>query len=210
MRVVNLCNTKGGVGKSTLTINLACAALEDGLSARIIDLDPQGSVGLWSQIRSSVKATGDYPPVKTASFGELQRELRLPEYTDADYVFLDTPGGETEELAEAMDLSDLILVPSRTSLMDIQPAIATLQQALLRGRTACCIINFVPQNDEQVFRAVKKQLEQVGLLVCPVLISDEPAFSVAFANGLSAMEHQPKGKATNDIRWLWRYVKGLA
>ncbi|MGI9426881.1 MAG: AAA family ATPase [Hyphomicrobiaceae bacterium] len=209
MRVVNLCNTKGGVGKSTLTINLACAALEDGLSVRIIDLDPQGSVALWSEIRSSVKSTGTYPPVKTATFGELKRELRTPESAEADYVFLDTPGGEIEDLAEAMNLSDLILVPSRTSLMDIQPAISTLQQALLQSRTACCVINFVPRNDEQLFRSVKQQLEQVGLLVCPVLISDEPAFSVAFAKGLSAMEHQPKGKATEDIRWLWRYIKGF-
>ena len=210
MRVVNLCNTKGGVGKSTLTINLACAAVEDGYSVRIIDLDPQGSVNLWSEIRSEVGNGGVHVPVKTASFADLQHELIAPESIKADIVFLDTPGGETEELAEAMDVSDLILVPSRTSLMDIQPAIATLQQALLRGRTACCIVNFVPQNDEQLFRAVKLQLEQVGLLVCPVLISDEPEFSFAFAKGLSAMEHLSGGKATDEVRWLWRYVKGLA
>src|SRR5213080_2348599 len=50
-RVIALCNQKGGVGKTTSTINLGAALSEFGRRVLLVDFDPQGalSVGLGVQ-----------------------------------------------------------------------------------------------------------------------------------------------------------------
>jgi chromosome partitioning protein len=50
-RIVAMCNQKGGVGKTTSTINLGAALVEHGRRVLLVDLDPQGalSVGLGIQ-----------------------------------------------------------------------------------------------------------------------------------------------------------------
>ncbi|MGI4941869.1 MAG: ParA family protein [Janthinobacterium lividum] len=51
MRVVAFASDKGGMGKSTTALNLACAAAEDRMEVAVLDLDPQASVGRWARLR---------------------------------------------------------------------------------------------------------------------------------------------------------------
>ncbi|CAA9890780.1 Plasmid replication protein [Candidatus Methylobacter favarea] len=46
MKILSIANQKGGVGKSTLTVHLAYAAMEAGLRVLLVDMDKQGSLSL--------------------------------------------------------------------------------------------------------------------------------------------------------------------
>ena len=53
MKVVSVVTQKGATGKTTLSLATACAAVADGLSAVVVDLDPQATAASWGDRRES-------------------------------------------------------------------------------------------------------------------------------------------------------------
>lgn len=208
MKVISLASAKGGVGKSTLAVNLAAAIIEDGKSAVILDMDPQGSALLWDELRTKRTGRATPPLAGPMTLQGLRAELRALARQRIDYVILDMPGLSSRDVEETLRFADLVLVPSRASIIDIAPATATIEAAMRLGKTFCYIMNFVPE-DKSMFRAVKTQLEDAGLMVAPIAVPDSSVFPLAFMSGKSAAEQEPKGNAANEIRWLWRFLKGL-
>jgi chromosome partitioning protein len=96
---------KGGSGKTTLSLNLAIAAMGAGKQAVVIDLDPQQSAARWARVRHA-----DAPVIISGHAPNLPR-LLLHQAGSADLVIIDTaPVSESASLAAAK-AADLILIP---------------------------------------------------------------------------------------------------
>ena len=107
MPTLTIAHTKGGVGKSTTTIYLARAAHVRDIPVRVIDLDRQGTTTAWAD--AAAVSTPLPFEVHTALPAEDPRVLTI----------VDTPPGEAQAIQAAIDVADLVVIPSRATPADL-------------------------------------------------------------------------------------------
>ena len=116
MFIVSVCSLKGGVGKTSVTLGLASAALHQGVNALVIDLDPQGD--------STLGLLGE--PASTLDIAEV---LSSPRTETIDRAIIPTPWSK-----DAASHLDIIPGTSRSAVMDSpalnQKDVGRLHQAL--------------------------------------------------------------------------------
>lgn len=125
-RIIAVGNLKGGTGKSTVSVNLGCALAERGHRTVLIDTDPQKSASLWSQGGLLPIGVAEFPLRDLSAAGDWIEELDI---LRARYsrVVIDLPAVVSPVLASAFLVSDLILIPSSISEVDVQATRRTLK-----------------------------------------------------------------------------------
>ena len=79
-RVLTTSNQKGGVGKTTTTVNLAAALARAGMRVLVIDIDPQGN----ASTALNIPHTGEVPSVYDVLLGEMEIQDVLQDAPDID------------------------------------------------------------------------------------------------------------------------------
>ena len=112
MPVVVIANPKGGVGKSTLSTNVAGFLASRGHAVMLGDADRQQSSALWLGLRPPAAR-----PIRSWDIAE-DHVGRPPKGTT--HVVLDTPAGLRGGLfKDALKIADKVLVPLQPSIFDI-------------------------------------------------------------------------------------------
>lgn len=117
MKIIAISHQKGGVGKTSLTVNLALCYAQD-LKVAVIDTDLQGSLQSISSMIQGV----DILPLNQYQGNNIKKLTKL----DYDILLIDTPPYLTENLANIFSISDYVLVPSKVSYVDIMAVRATI------------------------------------------------------------------------------------
>lgn len=136
MKILAIANQKGGVGKSTLTVHLAYAAMEAGKRVLLVDMDKQGSTSLTfpandgaapglvaSQLYDEV-VNGASPEVLTDRLSIIRADNALLAIDKAENQVIRRPGQALRRLAEGYDLC----------LIDTPPLLGV---RLMASLTAC-------------------------------------------------------------------------
>jgi len=112
MAVIVVANPKGGVGKSTLSTNLAGLFASRGEWVALADLDRQQSSRAWLDLRPQGLPVIEYWPI------DLDNPTRPPQ--GLEHAVIDTPAGvHGTRLNTALALADKVIVPLQPSLFDI-------------------------------------------------------------------------------------------
>jgi chromosome partitioning protein len=125
MPVIVVANPKGGVGKSTLSTNIAGYLARQGHAVMLGDVDRQQSSRRWLALR---------PPGLPAVQGwDIDRDKIARPPRGISHVVIDSPAGlHGKRLDELLKLADKVLVPLQPSLFDIDATYAFVQELLAR------------------------------------------------------------------------------
>ena len=181
MQIISVINLKGGVGKTTIALNLAATLADHGHQVLLIDADPQQSATQWAQQGPAAGGAGALPMAVEslrADDGAPQFQAaiaRLAQAAQATLVVIDCPPELSDPALVAALLADLVLVPVTPSPLDLwaaKQAVATAQEArtLRDGRTP--LISLVPSKllpQTLLARDLPAALEALGEPVAPAI-----------------------------------------
>jgi chromosome partitioning protein len=200
--IVTVGNTKGGVGKTTLGVQLALARRLAGRDVLLVDADRQGSAQMAVAIRAEAGRQPELSCVQYAD-GKLLRAQVGPLAAKHDDTIIDAGGRDSEALRVALGRSDVLVVPVQPravdvwSLADIAELVEQVQSARADdGRPplkALAVLNLAdpganPDNADAV--AALAQFPQLVPLDAP--IRRRKAVANAMAHGLSVFELTPR------------------
>jgi chromosome partitioning protein len=114
MMVVGVIAQKGGGGKSTVSVNLAVAAAENGKTAVIIDIDQQASAAKWGDRRQTENVA-----VVGALQSRIKQTIETARSHGADYVVIDSPGHNDSAALETIRASDMVILPVEASMFHL-------------------------------------------------------------------------------------------
>jgi chromosome partitioning protein len=128
MPVIVVANPKGGVGKTTLSTNLAGYLASRGRAVMLGDVDRQQSSRTWLGLRPA-----GLPKIMTWDIAEGE-VVRPPKGTT--HIVLDTPAGlHGKRLDEVMKLADKVLIPLQPSIFDIHATHEFVTELLAHRRS---------------------------------------------------------------------------
>ena len=208
--IIGITNLKGGVGKSTLTQNLAVSLAHRGYKICILDTD----MGQRSSMKWAAQRGEDVPAIPVLGT-EADNVIKDAKEHEKHYDIVLIDGSPQLELAQVKTLtaSDLVLVPVSPSALDIwsmQQFMGKYEQ--VKAVKGDSIHGFIILNKfsgkTRLDKEVTEALDSLGLKVLDSKIADRVAYREAPINGLGVSEMKNE-KAREEVSLLTDEVERI-
>ena len=201
MYTVAVVMEKGGVGKTTVALNLAVAAVQNGRSAAVIDIDQQATASKWTDRRTTEK-----PWVVPTLTARLAAAIQQAEAQGVELVVIDTPPHSGTDAVEAARRADLVLLPVEPHLFTLEtlPKLGDLLK-LAGNPPALFVINKAATQGTEATNAAD-YIKAQGFSVSPVILHSRAAHRHATNVGKVAAEYDPNSKAAQEAIQLYTYT----
>ena len=199
-------NTKGGVGKTTLAVNLAVARALAGRDLLLVDGDEQGTALTFTELRTERLGEAGYTAVAlTGAVLRSQVRQLAPKYDD---IIIDVGGRDTGSLRAALTVADTLLVPVQPRSFDVWAldqvaALAAEAREINEGLRAVAILNGADPQGGDNEAALQMIGDLEGIDVLSTSIVRRKAFPNSAAEGRAVVEHSPRDpKAIDELQAL--------
>jgi chromosome partitioning protein len=198
MKIITTSHQKGGVGKTSLTVNLALCYAQS-LNVAVIDTDLQGSLSGISGMLSGI----DVIP-----FSQYSKNIKALKKLDYDIIIIDTPPYLTDILTKLFEVSDYVLVPSKVSYVDIMAVRATIDMIndVRRSHTqlkAGLVLNMV-KSSSSINAEIKELIKSLDIALLTASVGDRVSFTRSLI--IDGIFNTDDEKAKDEIMELAREV----
>lgn len=201
MKTVAFLSQKGGSGKTTLAVHTAVASQEDGEHVLVIDTDVQKSAATWREARAEQS-----PMVAAVPVSQLHDVMNAARHEGVTCCIVDTAPHATPEAAKIATSVDLVVIPCRPTAFDLAAAGSAVEIVKAAKVRAVFVLSACPFRAPEITET-RLVLEGYGFPVSPAEITERRAFARAVATGRAVTEFESEGKAAEEIRALWKWIK---
>jgi chromosome partitioning protein len=209
MSIITTGSIKGGVGKTTLAVNMAVHLARTKASVLLIDGDEQGTAIAFSEIRGANQAVPQFTAV--ALYGGAIRTQVKQLSPRFDHIIIDVGGRDSGSLRAALIVSDLVLIPTAPRSFDLWGVEQTVElvreareiNARLR---AVAVLNGADPSGKDNHDALALLNEIDGLEVSPHRLGRRKAYPNAAALGLSVEESGNNPDAISELQALMAWL----
>lgn len=210
-KIITVGSTKGGVGKTTLALNIAIARAMAGRDVWLIDADRQGTASTALAIRGEANRL---PAIATAHYpdgGQLRTQL-LHQRGKFQDIVIDAGGRDSTALRAALVLSDLVLVPFQPRSIDVWAVadIAALieeARAMRDGLQALAILNMADTAGTDNADAAAALADYPAIAYLDTPVRRRKSIANAAGNGMSVLEQVPRDeKAIAELNTLLQAI----
>jgi chromosome partitioning protein len=221
MSVIAVISTKGGAGKTTVSVHLCVAARGMGRKVILLDADErQRSAFIWAEnLREHDKITA-----KLVNYDTAADQIKKANASGYDFIVVDVPAGGGRVVSHVASLADQIIIPVMPGAFDLAAMHYTLgllrdtadNSRLGRRRNALAkatiVINRAPTTASSSWMAdLDEALAEcgAGFLERLAVLSDRTIYNDAIEDGFGVTELKRDRKARDEIRRLYHGVAAL-
>lgn len=202
--IISFINQKGGVGKSTLSINVA-AALARSTRVLLIDADEQGSAAAWASLREDTP----FQVVGMARDNMARDAIQLA--ADFTHTVIDGPPRAQKIARSVIIASDVVLIPIEPSGLSTWAAVETVGQVqeaqTIKPTLKCGFVVSRKIGQTVIGREIRDMAAEHGFPILQSEVLQRVSFAESLTLGRSIFEYAPDSPAAQEIEALVSEVK---
>jgi len=203
--IISFLNQKGGVGKTTLSVNEAGCLARQGHRVLLIDADKQGSATTWASLREDAP----FQVVSMARANMARDALKLAQ--DYDHTIIDGPPHAEEIARSCIVASDFVALPIEPSGLSTWASDLTVRQVKeaqeFKSTLKCGFVVSRKIGKTVIGRDIRNMAAEAGLPILESEIEQRVAFAEGMTMGQTIFEWAGESNAAREIEHLTKEIE---